>query len=195
MDDSERRSHLLLVIDEMFRRHEAWLLPDGPNEIPEPLTMAVEDAIAVYRQGAIPADLRKLADAVQAMATGWKAFEAEVARSGNPEQVPGGAFWALFEAVRDARKAATPQHPKRLEKLTKLEEQKVPDHQICRMYDWMDPDGRPQLWKLEEEREEPGKWTKNLVSPAEKRRLELEKEEAARENREEQMDLSAEEGS
>jgi hypothetical protein len=62
---------------------------------------------------------------------------------------------SLLEAAVDLE----PEPSAQVESIEELDRQRVPDHQICLIYGFVDDRGRPELWKLGQERARPGTWT------------------------------------
>lgn len=174
MVDTERREHLLLVVDHVCDVHRGWVESDV-----EFLTQEFEEALnalgEVFASGAIPADCRVLADSVKVLDGLWATWK-EDGPAGGEDYPRGNGFWRAFEAIEDARGACKQKPRPQIESVAQLTEQKVPDRQICMIYGWIAPDGAPQFDKLRQEREKPGTHiTPDFVPPAHQ---ELEREEA-----------------
>jgi len=164
MDNDERRKNLLLFVDHLLDVHDQWIQSEF-EPLPQSFEEAADSLLAIFEDGAIPAECRTLFERVKVFGEQWETWKAGGALSG--EQYPeSNAFWAALEAVRDAKLvAADTAGPPPLEPITELERQKVGDAQICAIYGFGTL-AKPDMRKLAEERKAPGTHTgKDFVSP------------------------------
>jgi hypothetical protein len=172
----ERKNELLAVVDNLFDEHKAWT-ESNVDYLTEEVEAAIDDTIAMFASGDIPQACRQLDHAVAALSNEWDAYRSAVRIDPAQPDVPPQSFWKAFEAVRNCHRAAAKPMPLRLESVKELTDQKVSDQQICKMYGFIDEFDRPELWRLSEERAEPGKHTgpgTGWVPPLERQRLEQE---------------------
>lgn len=173
MDAAERREHLLMVVDHLTETHDAWVKGEM-TQLNEAFELATTDMLDVFQDGTIPGDLRDLNHRVDQFREQWQAWvELNSRRAVSP--IPGNGFWHAFEAVRAAREAARPKARPTLESIKSLKEQKVSDRQICKIYGWLDPGGNPEIWKVQEELDDPGRHSTKIAGwlpPHERKRQE-----------------------
>ncbi len=169
-----RSQQLLAVADALLQTHAEWA--DGDSPMTEDFATAVDDTIEVFANGDLPSDCRELAAIVAHMESAWEVYKAEAAAQDDPNYLPSQAFWSLLHKLRSARiHTREGERHFTLETIEDLIVQKVSPTQICRMYGFVDEQGREQLWKLEEERQKPGTHTdraKGWLPPQERRHRE-----------------------
>lgn len=153
----ERKRVMFATIDRLAAVHREWIDSDA-MVITEAMGKAVMACEAVFSTGTIPGDCRPLTDRVLEMLDQWRKWDDDNKMSRH-EILPGNGFWKTLRNVFDARKAAAPARKAKLESIAQLSREKVGDAQICRIYDWVEEDGTPQLWKVREERAKPGTHT------------------------------------
>jgi len=176
MDLQERRTHLMLVLDELRRRHAEWVQSDA-IAITEELQQSIEEVGQVFDTGDIPGDCRELQAQVAQMGSEWEKFRERRDLSGDLTLLPGDNFWHALEVALEIRQKCDETEPVPIESLATLEKQGVPPRQICLIYGWILPDGRPDYKKLREEQENPGTHiNEDFISPAEAERRKAQRE-------------------
>lgn len=167
----ERVGNLFKLVDTFFEVYQEWVEDEDTLRVTELLEVTTDQLVEVFETGDIPAQCRNLARAVEELGRQWLAFKTKAANAVTPrDEMPGMAFQKQIRLVMEARQDAKPKQivmPEPIETLTK---QNVSDRQICLIWEWTEADGAPQLWKLREERAEPGKHTKDYVPPSQRRR-------------------------
>lgn len=172
---TERKHHMLLVLDNLFTAQKEWVETDTPY-ITEDFETAVENAISVFETGDIPADMRPATERMDELDRQWEDYKSEAETKNDPLFTPNDAFWKIIDQLRRLREDARPKPKVAIESVEELTKQGVSDRQICVIYGWTDSQGRPELWRLQEERKEPGKHTgEGFVHPLERKRIEDEK--------------------
>lgn len=174
MDIQERAKFLLAVVDTLITQHTAWVDDGDAHLITEEFQTSVVESIEVFASGDVPANCRQLEQAILKMSEHWLIWANTVTTTGNENLLPSNAFWRSMETIVSARSRAMPRQLRKLETIQTLDKQKVPDRQICKMYGWEGDDGEPtaaHLGMLDEERENPGKHTEDMVHPLETKRL------------------------
>ncbi|HEV3341407.1 MAG TPA: hypothetical protein VG125_13645 [Pirellulales bacterium] len=170
----ERTSYLLDVTANFLETHQAWVESDTPY-ITEDFEARADELAEVFSQGTMPGGLRKLETIVTGdFSPSWDEWRERAGRTGDPNEMPNQRFWKAVEGIQNAVTAAKSPPPVTVESIPDLVAQKVSDRQICLIYGWLDPSGAPDFQKLREEKAEPGKHTKNWVSPIEKQRQQAE---------------------
>lgn len=178
----ERSQELTTVVDALLKVHDDWAQDPEKRYLTAEYEEAIEDTLAVFEDGDLPADCRRLDNAVEWLRKKWAEYKEEEAAAGNAVQQPTNAFWRAIEQVRESRKAARSHRRAHLESIATLTAQKVSDNQICRMYGFVDGHGQPDLVRLQEERAEPGRHTNpdnGWEPPAEARRRDREQQQTA----------------
>ena len=172
MPTDERRQHLLLCLDHLLSTWNEWSQNADVCYITEAFEQAMNDALGVFADGAIPGDMRGLNARMDVLREHWDAWNKQNEVSGGKNPIPNNAFWKALENVETGRQAIVKPVRRTLESIADLTTQKVPDAQICRIYGFTDdgtPRGNPQTWMLQEERAKPGKHTgKGWLPPWEK---------------------------
>lgn len=174
---SERRRELLETVDHLRAAHDRWAKAKNIPYLTAPLERAIDGTVLMFEDGDLPADCRGLARSVERLAEVWgevKRRYALAADKTDPAPLTQ-EFWRALDGVIDARDEAEPKRAPVIESIETLEKQGVRDAQICKIYDWVEDDGSPQVWKLAEERENPGKHTKNHVPAVVREREERER--------------------
>jgi hypothetical protein len=173
MATDERRNHLLLVLDHLVSVWNEWAENADVRYVTEKFEQAMNDALGVFADGAIPGDMRGLNARMDVLREHWDAWNKQNEVSGGKNPIPNNAFWHALEAVESGRQAIVKPIRRALESIADLTAQKVPDAQICRIYGFTNdgtPRGNPELWKLQEERAKPGCHTsKGWLPPWEKK--------------------------
>ncbi|HWA99417.1 MAG TPA: hypothetical protein VG713_13035 [Pirellulales bacterium] len=168
-----RGQYLLAVVDNLLKVRNEWIEGEGARlDENEPLWQAIEETIEAFGEGAVPANCRKIESiVVRELKPAWSDWKNHrFGRSRNPvHELPGNGVWKTIEAIEDGRQEAKARKFPKPESVAELKSQKVSDAQICRIWGWVDSDGRPDFDKLREEIEEPGKHTSNYVHPMEQR--------------------------
>jgi len=176
----DRSAYLLDVTDNFLETHRAWVESDTPY-ITEDFELRADEVVEVFGQGSVPGTLRKLTEIVTGdFAPGWEEWRERAGRTGDPNQMPKDRFWKAVEDMATEIRGAKAPPVATVESIDDLVAQKVSDRQICVIYGWIDPHtGAPDFAKLREERVQPGRHTKNWVSPVEKQRQAAEAREKA----------------
>lgn len=160
------------LMTQFFDERKAWVESDA-KFVTETLEQAIDELVEGFGEGTIPGELRGIEQAIsRELAPAWEAWKNEARATGDLRVLPGDNFWLAVLNLERAREKAQPRPPITVETIEQLTEQKVSDRQICIIYDWLDGRGQPELWRLAEERREPGKHTANWVPKAERRRQE-----------------------
>ena len=171
-DAGTRQEYLCRVVDRLLEAHQEWVTSDQ-TALPVEFVLAVEEVCESFNSGLIPADLRELERRATSLTGAWRLAEKEAGVDGwERGALPGNGFWRALEFLGAERVKLQDQGPSSIETIAQLTEQKVTDAQICKIYGWEDSSGRPQMYKLREERAEPGKHTASWVDPNTLRRLE-----------------------
>lgn len=175
-DVAEQRDFLHGLVSEAIAQHDRWAADLENNHVTAALDDAMTDLIDGFSAGDIPGSCRALSALVAEFGVAWTAWQAAVDRGGSALTPPDDACWQAWERVVDEyRGVVSPSSPP-VESVVTLREQKVPDRQICEIYGWVDIQGRPEIFKVEEEIANPGKHTKDWVDPISKRRQAAEQE-------------------
>lgn len=165
-----RQQFLEDVLVEFFDQRKTWVESDY-RYVTEDLERAADELIEAFSAGTIPGDLRRVEQVVsREFAPAWEAFKRVARATGDVNTLPDDGFWLAVANLEKARAEAEPKPPLSIESIDELTRQGVPDRQICLIYEWVDDRGSPELWRLREERAEPGKHTQFWVSAAERRR-------------------------
>lgn len=153
---STRQSDLERIVDAVIVERDEWA--QTPDEaINEALETAVDTMLDAFAEGSIPAECRQLAGIVERAGKPWYQWKDKVRDTGLVRAQPANEFWACLRELQAARDVVSEPHAVPLETVAELCEQKVGPHQICEIYGWKASDGSPQLWKVFEEKAEPGK--------------------------------------
>lgn len=172
---TERKHHLLLVLDNLFTAQQEWIEADTPY-ITEDFETAVENAISVFNIGDIPSDMRVATERMDELGRQWEDYKLQAETKSDPMFLPNDAFWKILDQLRGLRENARPKPKLAIESIDELTKQGVSDRQICVIYGWTDRNDQAELWRLQEERKAPGKHTgEGFVHPLERRRIEEEK--------------------
>lgn len=157
--ETRRSAILKQVADGFLAEHDAWASPNNrrPDHLDESYLDSCELVLRTFRSGAIPADCRALAKAVDALAQQFDEYNILCATDDYPP--PSDAFCGAVQALRDCRSKMEFVGLKPLESIAQLEKEQVPHSQIARIYGFLDARGEPQPWKVEEELAKPGKHT------------------------------------
>ena len=150
-----RRNHLMLVLEHLQEVHHAWSEDNDVRYLTQEFQDILDETVEVFASGDIPADCRKISQAVGELAGLWAKWK-ETGASAGEDYPTNNAFWAALEHVEDCRQKVVKRSPVVLETLVELTRQKVSNRQICEIYGWVDSRGAPELWRLAEEREKPG---------------------------------------
>lgn len=169
-----RQQFLTDVTKSFLEARVAWVESETPY-ITAGLEQAVDDLVESFGEGDIPGELRRLERTVtDELAPHWSAWKRVAALSKDNTLLPSGDFWKAVDHLEDALQLAEPRPVQEVETIAELKAQKVSDAQICKIYGWIDGNGTPEIWRLQEEIREPGKHTENWVNPNERRRQEQE---------------------
>jgi len=167
-----RQDHLFLVLDNLLDEHKAWA--DGPESQlnrEDGFYRAVVEVLEMFGDGDIPGPLRVIERSIAALGDQWQEYLDRVDQFGDPNALPNGKFWKLIEQLAGQREEAAPGKKFHIEPIADLIAQKVTHAQICKIYGWVDRQGRPELWKLQEELKRPGTHVgPDFVPPHEQKR-------------------------
>jgi hypothetical protein len=170
---SERREQLLHATDHLIETWNRWCDDPETTFITRDFEEAVNDCLLVFSDGSIPGDLRRLWHCVGSLAEHWQAWLERNEEAPGKAPVPVGDFWSALESVAAQRAEADRPPIRHLESIAQLDAQKVGDSQICKIYGFVDAEGRPRVDILAEERAYPGKHTgpkTGWLPPYERRR-------------------------
>lgn len=170
---NERSKQLGSAVDALLAIHLDWEQETQPMR-PE-FSEAIDDTIAAFADGDLPADCRDLAAVVLGMEETWEHYKEDAAMQDDEMFLPPNSFWQAMSKLRAIRSKPAASKRYNLEPIKTLIEQKVSPGQICRMYGFVDDSGNEQLWMLEEEQKNPGTHTdrsKGWMPPQERRDLE-----------------------
>ena len=181
--EDERRSSLLLVINELLEAWQKWASNQDLKYITASFEEKVEAVILLFSEGTMPGELRRLMTLVGDLEKHWEAWKRRATANPNRFQHPDTNFWAILEAISQHLVDLKRPPAKKLEPVAKLRALPgMTDHQICRTYGWYDANGNPELWKVEEEEQDPGKHSYKIegwLPPHERERVRIEKAQAA----------------
>lgn len=165
MSIEDRRTELLGAVEYLLVCHREWQesAEDRLREDSE-LFEALNLVMALFADGDIPGNCRRLAGRVAEMDDPWQQWR--TACAANPLRAPaqpGESFWRAIELLPGL--VAEVYAPKivRHASVAELVAQKVTPVQICRIWKLLRPDGSPDFEKLEEEKAMPG--THTAVNP------------------------------
>ncbi len=168
----ERQSHLFAVVDTLLEVLEEWVESDETTVHPgTELWQAIDETIFVFADEFLPASCRGLEKIIDLeLRSAFEQHKNLVEKTGNDHVIAPNSLWRAIDRLADERRATRPHKKRVLEPILRLINDKVSPSQICRMYEWMETDGSPQLWKLDEEIAKPGTWTgKNFVHPLDRK--------------------------
>ena len=154
--DPERKQNLLNVVDHLLREWNEWSKPDAPRFFTEPFQAAVEETLAVFGSGDMPGELRELYSGVRQLQDKWDFWVRRNETRTVKEDAPPTAFFAALELIEALRQSADSPRDKPLEPVSELKAQGVGSVQICRIYGFVDSQGRTEDWKIAEECKDPG---------------------------------------
>jgi hypothetical protein len=130
---------------------------------------AVNTLVHTYESEAVPPVMRPFVALVQTIGEEWDAWAKAVSHKANPNEMPAKPFWDATRTLADLhgqtnyKRTARPQFT--IEQLT---EQGVNDEQMCRYFGFEDDKGA-QMWKIKEEKQEPGKHLNESYVPPQQR--------------------------
>lgn len=153
-----RKDDILRVVDEMAVVHHDWIESDSES-ITEEFSDSVDSALAAFGVGDIPSDCRPMFVCAENLAGIWERWYTDVSSTGDSNILPGNDFWAAMDSIYDARRDSVWVEPRPIEPIAQLEKSGANDWQICKIYEWMTPEGVPDDRKLAEERANPGTHT------------------------------------
>lgn len=157
MSDMERKEELLLVTDNMLAAWKRWMEAPDLKFITRALEEAIDDAILLWSEGSLPAELRAMASDVEQLGRHWDEWKTRA--GGNPQRypVPEPPFWQVLERIMATRTELARPPRRRLEPVAKLRAMPgMRDLQICDMYGFFDATGQPEFHKLDDEERDPG---------------------------------------
>lgn len=149
-------------------KHIEWVEADNRPDPDSTYWDAVELLIDTFDEGDMPSSMRPMSELVQRLSAELTAFDQ---RDDQEDQMPEESFFAIVEAILQMReKEVVSLEPLYIEPIKDLIEQKVTREQIARMYGFVDRQGRPETWKVQEELDKPGTHVnENWVHPAERK--------------------------
>lgn len=155
---SRRSESLRAVAEDFVRVHHEWANDQDRAEPDEAYWDAADDLFEAFAAGDIPADCRKLADAVAKLLDEDARFALAMDTRG--ATYPHHEFWAAREAVEAALKASEARELRPLEPIAELRRQGVDDRQIAKMWGFVNRRGEEMPWLVQEEIDKPGSITK-----------------------------------
>jgi len=168
------RTYLTALCANLLEEQEKWAHASD-SVIDEGFAEAAAEIIEAFSTHEIPVGMEPLAAHVAGFARHWKAFRGRI-QDGDELALPTPETYVALNEIHQACAIANAGPPKVVESIKTLTDQKVPDAQICRIYEWIDPAGTIETWKLQEELATPGRHvSEDFVHPREKaRRMNLE---------------------
>lgn len=157
--DSDRRGHLLRIVERARESYRQWVETGDSHILPE------DDLYDRFSEIADQAAVIKLdrAEPLERLfvelAPHWRAFVTAQQTTADTTMLPGPELWACWQNLSAASQEARLPRLKHIETIAELVEQRVPPAQVCKIYGFVDDAGNPDLQKLREEREKPGKHT------------------------------------
>ena len=155
---SRRSESLRAVAEDFVRVHHEWANDQDRAEPDEAYWDAADDLFEAFAAGDIPADCRKLADAVAKLLDEDARFARAMDERG--ATYPHHEFWAAREAVEAALKASESRELRPLEPVAELRRQGVDDRQIAKIWGFVNRRGEEMPWLVQEELDKPGAVTK-----------------------------------
>lgn len=167
MSIEDRKAELVGAVEYMLECRRDWReSADDRLREDHDLVDAVETLMALFAEGDIPGECRRLADQVAAMDAPWQKWRQQCDESPlNAPAQPGQQFWRCVELLETLLSEAIEPKVTRHASVAELIEQKVSPAQICRIWKLLKPDGTPDMEKFYEEKEKPGRHT--AVNPYE----------------------------
>ncbi len=162
------RTYLKALCAGLLEEQSKWAYA-ADSVIGEGFVEIAADTIDGFGNAEIPTGMDVLATHVASFGELWKAYRARTVE--DEFAVPTADTFVVLNDIHQigAEDAAGP--PKVVESIATLVAQKVPDAQICNIYEWVGSSGNLETWKLQEELAEPGKHVpKDFVHPQEMRR-------------------------
>ena len=162
------RTYLKALCAGLLEEQSKWAYA-ADSVIGEGFVEIAADTVEGFSNAEMPPGMDVLATHVASFGELWSAFRARVVE--DEFSVPAVETFLVLNKIHQicAEDAAGP--PKVVESIATLAAQKVPDAQICNIYEWVDGGGNLETWKLQEELAEPGKHVpKDFVHPQEMRR-------------------------
>jgi hypothetical protein len=161
----------------MLEERQRWSDDTSINGLPVggPLWMAAQEVVDAFAKGTIPASCRNLCRAVEEFTKHWRAHVTQAEMSPKDDLLPGNNVWSCIDTIAAARTGATPKAQKQLEPVAELVNQKVSLPQIAKIYDWYDEFGSPDVAKVRDAINNPGKhdgqgYVKQIAEKEQKRR-------------------------
>ncbi len=162
---AQRRADLLALVGAAIAEHDEWVHHSSLESVAPEVDEAFSALVEEFSVGSIPGDCRELAAKVEAFGAEWRAWQAEVERTGRATTTPAESVWSAWEAVVAAYQGTKLPPRRPIESVKLLHEQGCTPQQICTIYGWIDARGQAETWKVEEELQEPGKHTRDWVDP------------------------------
>lgn len=168
---SDREKYLSSLCETLFKEHDSWVESDEES-LSLAFIQAAQKLVEGFGQGAIPESMRRLELQVSQFAKIFSAVSmVDLIDSANDSYIE---FWSCFEELRKTFFICNGSDcpvKENIPAIDELRRQGSPDAQICRLYGFMKNNHYgewvPDLEKLNEEEQSPGKWTgNNWKSPA-----------------------------
>jgi hypothetical protein len=167
--DEDRSKFLGKAIDNMLVAHLAYTESDSEAfTADDPLWDRIDELVAVFAEGSIPADMRPSEAIVsRELSVFWAKFLDDREMSLDPiHHLPGNGLWSAIKSLRNERqRIATKAVTKRPEPIAELLAANVSFRQIAIIWGWRLPDGEPDVSMVREEIASPGIHTLKWVDP------------------------------
>jgi hypothetical protein len=151
---------LLLAVNQLADAED----PENNQAAIIPVYAAASELAGLFCDGApVPGSMRHVLPALVVFSDA--ALDVELVASvecGRPRRerwfaAPGRAFSAAIHELATGLAKPTPPALRPLESIAMLDKQLVNHQQIARIYGFLDAEGQPEAWRIEEELKEPGK--------------------------------------
>lgn len=157
--DQERRGYLLAMIIATADEQKNWVDSGDSNLLPEDALYSRFQEIADQARVIYAPRAEALEHAILALTPHWRAFVSSQQISADVTMLPSPEFWEAWEELHNLALQDTLPRLKRIEPIKQLLEEKVSRGQICKIYGFVLPDGSPDLEKLQDEIDNPGRHT------------------------------------
>ncbi len=166
------RVYLRALCASLRQQHKEWA-SGADGVIGEGFVEIAAETVAGFKETDLPPGLEPLAASVAQFAEHWESFRGQLKDNDLTQPAPG--LFAALDEIHQFEALASAGAPHVLESVAEFTRQKVGNAQIADNYGWVDRSGNFETWKVEEERQTPGKHVgPDFVSPLErKRRLAL----------------------
>jgi hypothetical protein len=157
--DTERRMHLLAIVENTRLAYKRWVEEGDSHLTPEDelyqrFQEIADQARVIDRRRAEPLELLFVG-----LAPHWAGFVSAQQTTADVTMLPAEELWQAWEQLAAFGMKARLPKLKHVEPIAELQKQGVFPRQICLIYGFLDDDGNPDLVKLQEAITEPGKHT------------------------------------